>query len=39
VPLQFDGRKPDLTAATTKIQQAVEALQVVASSLQYYRGG
>lgn len=33
VPLQFDGRKPDLRAATTQIQHAVEALQVVASSL------
>ncbi|CAN5567930.1 lysophospholipid acyltransferase family protein [soil metagenome] len=34
VPLRFDGRKPDLTAATARIQHAVEALQGVASSLQ-----
>lgn len=34
VPLQFDGRRPDLGAATGRIQQAVEALRPVASSLQ-----
>ncbi|MBC8106828.1 MAG: 1-acyl-sn-glycerol-3-phosphate acyltransferase [Anaerolineae bacterium] len=34
VPVQFDGRRPDLGAAILQIQQAVEALQVVASSLQ-----
>jgi 1-acyl-sn-glycerol-3-phosphate acyltransferase len=34
VDLRFDGRKPDLSAATSKIQGAVQGLRDVASSLQ-----